>query len=92
MPTLEQALATYLRVDRSPQTNLSYRRILTRMATAIGPARDICLITYADLVDYTAKLKPDLKQSTFVVYLRAIKTFFDWAVRVVTWTSPRRLP
>jgi hypothetical protein len=52
MPTLTEAITTYLKVDRAASTNHNYQFILRPMAAAIGPLRDLALVTYADLVDY----------------------------------------
>lgn len=80
MPTLHEALLTFLQVDRSPLTNQQYRMVLTKLVTAIGPQRDIALIRYEDLVDYFAQLqRTNIRQSTLSGYLSVTKSFFNWA-------------
>lgn len=83
MPTLAECLRLFLMVDRSDQTNDTYRRLLTRMAKAIGPERDINLISYADLADYLNRLQSmrDLKRSTVHGYASTIQSFFSWCHR-----------
>lgn len=82
MPTLADVLHSYLLIDRSPATNLNYKRTLTRLIEAIGPARDIALVTGPDLADYTHKLlERGIKRSSAGEYTRAIRTFFAWCVR-----------
>lgn len=90
MPTLREALLTFCKLDRSPFTNRQYRLVLSRLATDIGPQRDVSLVTYEDLVDYFAHQRTrGLKQSTLNGYLAIHKTFFAWCVeRDYTDQSP----
>ncbi|RMG87918.1 MAG: site-specific integrase [Chloroflexi bacterium] len=83
MPTvsLQNALDLFLLVDRAPATNRHYRYTLTRMAQAIGPKRNIALISFADLLDYTSNIG-DLKPTTRREYVRVIKTFFNWCTKI----------
>lgn len=81
MPSLEECLTSYLQIDRSPQTNKSYANTLSRLAEAIGKKRDIRLISFPDLADYTAKLHDTISQASFHQYVRIIKTFFNWCVK-----------
>lgn len=81
MPSLRAALTTYLQVDRADATNGQYERVLTQLITAIGPDREVQLVSYEDLVDYFSKEKArGLKQSTRYHKLAVIKTFFAWCV------------
>lgn len=81
MPTLAEALYTYLQEDRSALTTKQYHLVLSKMAAAIGPDRSITLIRYEDLMDYIARLKDSgIKQSTLVGYTAVIKSFFGWCV------------
>lgn len=81
MPTLERALHTYLQLDRRQQTNCQYRRVLTKLTSAIGPERDIRLITYEDLVDYVANLRSrGLAPVTVANHTAVLKAFFHWCV------------
>jgi integrase/recombinase XerC len=81
MPTLENCLTSYLQIDRSPKTNRSYGACLWRMANAIGKKRDVRLISFPDLADYTAQLHDTIGQGSFHQYVRIIKTFFNWCVK-----------
>jgi site-specific recombinase XerD len=78
MPMLHDAIDQFLKVDRSAHTNRQYRRVLTKLCTAIGPQRRVGLVTYADLLDYTANLRPTVQPSTFGTYTLVIKAFFSW--------------
>lgn len=82
MPTLTQALGTFLKVDRSTYTNRSYGYCLAPFVTAIGPDRDIRLVTYDDLLDYVSRLRKTVSQSSLVQYVQIIRTFFTWCVRI----------
>lgn len=80
MPSLQNAIETFLKVDRSPYTTKNYSYNLNKMASAIGSKRDITLISVDDLLDYVAQLdhlKPTSKKSYVVI----IKTFFKWCVQ-----------
>lgn len=81
MPTLQQALHTYLLIERRPATTTTYRRILSRLVAAIGPARDITRISYEDLLDYQATIRATLKPSSVKTYIDTIKAFFSWCVK-----------
>lgn len=83
MPTLADALHTFLQVDRSPLTNKQYTCILTPLIAAIGPARDTLRVTYEDLADYFYPLIRDhqLKLTTSRNYLLVIKVFFNWCAK-----------
>lgn len=80
MPTLAEALDTYLKIDRSHATNKNYRSLLTRLVEAIGPARQVKRIAFDDLLDFTNLLKAELKPRSFRQYVVVIKTFFNWCV------------
>lgn len=90
MPTLEQALHTYLQLDRRPMTNYQYRLVLGKFVTAIGPGRDVRLATYEDLIDYLARLRErGLRPFTVANHTAVIKAFFHWCVeRRYIDTSP----
>lgn len=79
MPSLAEALETFLKVDRSTHTNRNYRRILSALASSIGLHRDVRLVSYADMLDYTNKIQPTLQPSSFSAYLLVYKSFFNWA-------------
>lgn len=81
MPTLERALHIYLQLDRREQTNRQYRRVLTKLVKAIGPERDVRLISYEDLVDYVANLRSrGLAPTTIANHTACLKAFFHWCV------------
>lgn len=81
MPTLHEALLTFLQVDRSPKTNKQYKMVLDQLVTAIGPQRAVKRVTYEDLVDYFARLRQrGLKDTTRSGYLSVVKAFFAWCV------------
>lgn len=82
MPSLQEAIATFIQLDRSPITNRDYGNCLRRLATAIGPSRDLRLVTLADLIDYGAKLRPTVSQGTYAQYTRIIRGFFTWCAEV----------
>lgn len=81
MPMLQEAIGQFLKVDRSSHTNRQYRRVLTKLSAAIGPQRHVGLVTYADLLDYTANLRPTVQPSTFNTYMLVMKSFFSWVTR-----------
>jgi len=92
--TLEEALFHFLHVDRSSQTNETYRRFLSRFVRAIGPQRPLDLVTPEDLdafiaamrncaqVYATHPLRPaeDRPLASTTVYrnIKMVKTFFNW--------------
>lgn len=78
MNTLQEALDSFLKVDRSLTTNRNYRRVLSRLCIDVGPARPVKLVTYADLLHYTAALRATVQPSSFSTYLLTIKSFFSW--------------
>lgn len=89
MPTLSDCLRTFLLEDRSPATHRNYKNVLDKLVKAIGPGRDITLVTYADLLDYISRIKPSLKRSSQVQYVQVIKAFFSWcAAHEYIKTSP----
>lgn len=81
MKTLSEVLETFLKEDRSPATHRNYHSLLSRMALAIGPARQIGRITYDDLLDFTNSLKAELSAASLHQYVIVMKTFFNWVVR-----------
>lgn len=83
MPTLNEALRAFLRVERSPFTNRHYRRNLNRLITAIGPQRDVRRVTHDDLADYVDSLRgqPSISANTLQTYVRIMRTFFNWCVK-----------
>jgi integrase len=80
MPTLGAALATYLKLDRSPVTNRQYGYVLNRLIADIGPARDVQRVAYEDLVDQLATL--NIAVSTRRGYIAIYKAFFSWCDEV----------
>ena len=49
---LKEALASFLLVDRAPQSRETYRKFLIRFVDAIGPERPLDLITFQDVDTY----------------------------------------
>lgn len=90
MPTLEECVNVFLKVDRSSYTTENYRRILARMMEAIGKHRSIELIRHEDLLDYLQLLRGrDLRRRSLEQYVTSIKTFFRWlAANGYLTTSP----
>lgn len=89
MPSLQQCLASFLHVDRAASTNTLYARILKPFCSAIGPERDIRLITPLDLLDYVHRLHADRAPSTVDLHARVIRILFTWCVRMnLIDTSP----
>lgn len=80
MPTLSEALHTYLQIERRPATQRYYSHILGRLVTAIGPARQVERVTYEDLLDHQASFRADLSPSSVFSYTGIIRTFFAWCV------------
>lgn len=81
MPMLKEAIDSFLKVDRSACTNRNYRRVLIALAASIGPDRDITLVTYADLLDYTNRLRQGIQPNSFAAYVLVLKSLFSWAAR-----------
>jgi integrase len=83
MYTLQQAVHHFLLLDRAPQTQRTYKRVLGEMAAALGPLRDLSLVSDADLLDYIYKLRVDraLKTSSLSLYVRIIHAFFAFCLK-----------
>lgn len=81
MPSLQQAITTFLQIERRPATNLQYRRVLEQMAEAIGPANQVERISYEILLDYQAALRQRVNASTVAGYSSVMKSFFNWCAR-----------
>lgn len=84
MPTLQEAMRDFLRVDRSRYTNRDYAYRLDKLVAAIGPERDVSHVTPDDLFDYLDALRrssPDLKPSSLAVYVGTWHTFFNWCIQ-----------
>lgn len=93
MTTLNEVFESFLKVDRSAYTNRNYRRVIGKMVQAIGPGRDVVLISFPDLLDYSDHLKQTVSQPSFRQYITIIKTFFNWAVivRYLEWSPAAQL-
>lgn len=81
MPTVADAIETYLKVNRSPSTQRQYGYVLRRFAHDIGPARDLRLVTYEDLLDFLDQRRRQLSQSSLASQSQCIRGFFAWCVR-----------
>lgn len=91
---LEDALALFLKLDRSPKSTDQYRYILKNLLEALGPKRKIARVTADDLVEYFAELSVGRKPSTVAGYIGICKSFFAWCVQAghirVSPASPLR--
>lgn len=81
MPTLSEALHTFLQVERRAASNQQYHMVLSRLVDAIGPARQVERVTFEDLLDYQANLRAHLKPLTVAGYTSTFKSFFNWCVK-----------
>ena len=81
MPTLTEALRTYLQIERRPLTNKQYSLILTHLIEQLGPSRQVARVTYEDLIDVQADLRSRLKPSTVANYTSIYKAFFAWCAQ-----------
>ena len=81
MPTLSQALTTFLQIERRPATNHQYQVVLSRMMLAVGMDRDVSRITFEDLLEYQTALRQRVQPSTVYGYIGVIKTFFTWCLK-----------
>lgn len=89
MPTLLEAVHTFINLDRAPTTNATYTQILNRAATALGPDRDIRLITALDLLDYVRRLHDGRAATTVDLHARVLRGLFSWCVTIgLIETSP----
>lgn len=89
MPTLQEALDSFLKVDRSRITNRNYQSVLARMIEYTGAARQVKRVSFDDLLDFADTIRLDLSASTFRQYTIIIKVFFNWCVgRQHTKISP----
>jgi integrase len=78
MPTLKDALRTYLQIERRPLTNKQYSLVLTAVLAELGANRQVARVTYEDLIDVQASLRQRLKPSTVANYTSIYKAFFAW--------------
>lgn len=86
---LEDAIRTYLQIDRRDLTNKQYGYVLRAMCGAIGPKNAVSSITYEILLGYQSRLRQRLAPSTVAAHTSVIKSFFAWAVnRGYTAASP----
>lgn len=91
---LKEALDLFLQVDRSVETQATYRKFLARFVAAIGPERPLDLIQPEDLDAYVVQMRQretkyadhprrpvehaPLSSSTIYKNVKMIKTFFNW--------------
>lgn len=83
MPTLQEALRNFLRVERSAYTNRNYQIHIGRLVNALGPERDVALVTHDELADQVDRLRSQsrpLTIATISTYVRFWGTFFNWCV------------
>jgi integrase/recombinase XerD len=81
MPTLTEALRTYLQIERRPLTIKQYRLVLTTLITQLGAARQVNRVSFEDLIDVQAGLRSKLSASTVANYTSIYKAFFAWCAQ-----------
>lgn len=81
MPTLTEALRTYLQIERRELTNKQYRLVLTAIIDDLGASRQVNRVTFEDLLDVQATLRLRLKSSTVANYTSVYKAFFAWCAQ-----------
>jgi integrase/recombinase XerC len=80
--TLQHCVNVFLQVDRAQSTNQTYARILGAFTRAVGPERDVRLISPLDLLDYIHRLRPGRAPSTVCLHAQIIRILFGWCVRI----------
>ncbi len=78
MPSLKEALHTFLLEPRAPDTQRQYAHVLERLIAEIGPARSVSRVAYEDLLEVHARYRQTLKPITVNGYLNIWKAFFAW--------------
>lgn len=83
MPTLQKAVETFLKVDRSVHTNRNYHHQLARMVAALGAAREVNRVSHEDIFDFVSDMRQNggLSQATLFNYMITYKAFFNWCIR-----------
>ena len=81
MPTLTEALHTFLQVERRELTNKQYRLVLSSVIEQLGASRQVARVTYEDLLDIQAALRLRLKPATVANYTSICKSFFAWCAQ-----------
>jgi len=95
---LEEALRLFVDSYANPNTRRAYEGVLEPFVSAIGPKRDVEIITPVDIQRYIADLTHRLVRyeghsrrpaeagalSDFTIrkHIKTIKTFFNWMVRL----------
>ncbi|HML23378.1 MAG TPA: tyrosine-type recombinase/integrase [Aggregatilinea sp.] len=94
MHTLRTAAESFLLEDRSPATRRTYRQVLDRALSALGPARDVTSVTRDDILRYIQSLREQseryadhprrpaergsLSPRTVQKHSQTLGTFFAW--------------
>jgi len=78
MPTLTEALRTFLQIERRELTNKQYNIVLSMLIADLGANRQVSRVTYEDLLDVQATQRTRLKSSTVAAYTSIYKAFFNW--------------
>lgn len=81
MPTLTEALRTFLQVERRELTNKQYRLVLSALIADLGDNRQVARVTFEDLLDVQANLRQRLQSSTVANYTSIYKAFFAWCAQ-----------
>ena len=88
--TLKQAIKRFLeRTDLRPKTIRSYGGGLKSFSDTVGANRKLKNIYHRDVLGWTEQLKRTVQDTTRASYLRTVKAFFSWSIKV-GWieTSP----
>lgn len=81
MPSVQEAISTFLKIDRSSHSTRNYTYILEQMSDFVGGKRDVKRVRYEDVLDFLEPLKERLKEGSVRTYLSIIQAFFNWCVK-----------
>lgn len=79
---LDAALQLFLNEYEKASTRRAYAQTLQPLIAAIGPRRDLSLISRADIHSYVADFPDDYSPATRQKHIKNIKTFFNFLVRL----------
>ena len=88
--TLKEAVKRFLeRTDLRPKTKRSYGAGLKSFCATVKPERKLKNIFHRDVLGWTEQLKRTIQDTSRASYLRTVKAFFSWCVKL-GWleTSP----
>ena len=84
MLNLQKAINLFLG-EHTPATEKSYKYVLRALRDYVGPARPLLNVTTADLLEFMHAIKdrPDVHSpATYNKYVKTIRTFFNWCIRL----------